>query len=258
MNITCPQCHFSRTVDPARIPARTVKVNCPKCGASFSFDRPQQSTLRPDPPPWQTPVAKISCPACGLVQEQGEECRGCGVIFAKLRGQEAAGGRTPLGDPMYDHLAELRRQASSPTAWHQPKAGFWLRAVAYLIDFCLLSVMQFVLSLLIGMIIGMLGLGVADDPATSVVLWLFGASLSIGYAVFFTGYCGQTPGKMALRIKVIRCDGSQISYGRAALREVPGKIISALLLGIGYLMVAFDSQKQGLHDKIADTYVVKL
>ena len=96
-----------------------------------------------------------------------------------------------------------------------------------------------------------------------LILWiasvvLLSVSLSIGYAVFFTGYCGQTPGKMALRIKVIRTDGSQITYGRAALREVPGKFISGILLGIGYLMVAFDSQKQGLHDKIADTYVIKL
>ncbi|MDH3960367.1 MAG: RDD family protein, partial [Desulfuromonadales bacterium] len=82
--------------------------------------------------------------------------------------------------------------------------------------------------------------------------------LSISYAVFFTGYCGQTPGKMVLRIKVIRTDGSPINYGRAALREVLGKFISSILLGIGYLMVAFDNRKQGLHDKIADTYVIKL
>jgi uncharacterized RDD family membrane protein YckC len=87
---------------------------------------------------------------------------------------------------------------------------------------------------------------------------LFGVSLIIGYVVFFTGYCGQTPGKMALRIKVIRTDGSPLSYGRAFLREVPGKFISSILLGIGYLMVAFDGQKQGLHDKIADSYVIKL
>jgi uncharacterized RDD family membrane protein YckC len=63
---------------------------------------------------------------------------------------------------------------------------------------------------------------------------------------------------MALRIKVIRTDGSPINYGRAALREVLGKFISSILLGIGYLMVAFDNRKQGLHDKIGDTYVIKL
>jgi len=121
-----------------------------------------------------------------------------------------------------------------------------------------LAAVQFVLSLLIGLIISMLGIAVEGDPAVNMVIWLFGASISITYAVFFTGYCGQTPGKMALRIKVIRTDGSQPSYGRAALREVLGKFVSSILLGIGYLMVIFDSQKQGLHDKIADTYVIKL
>ena len=127
-----------------------------------------------------------------------------------------------------------------------------------MLDSFLLAAVQFALTLLIGLIIGMLGMTTDGDPAINMVLWLFGASLSIGYAVFFIGYCGQTPGKMALRIKVIRTDGSQLSYGRAALREVLGKFISSILLGIGYLMVAFDNQKQGLHDKIADTYVIKL
>ena len=47
-------------------------------------------------------------------------------------------------------------------------------------------------------------------------------------------------------------------YGTAFLREVIGKFISSILLCIGYLMVAFDGQKQGLHDKIAGTYVIKL
>jgi uncharacterized RDD family membrane protein YckC len=56
----------------------------------------------------------------------------------------------------------------------------------------------------------------------------------------------------------MRADGSPIGYGRAALREVFGKFLSTLLLGIGYLMVAFDDRKQGLHDKIADTCVIKL
>jgi uncharacterized RDD family membrane protein YckC len=63
---------------------------------------------------------------------------------------------------------------------------------------------------------------------------------------------------MAARIKVIRTDGTQITYARAILREVVGKFLSKIILGIGYLMVAVDSRKQGLHDKIADTYVIKI
>ena len=76
------------------------------------------------------------------------------------------------------------------------------------------------------------------------------------YYIFFTGYNGQTPGKMALRIQVVRTDGTPMTYGRAFLREVVGKFLSALILGIGYIMAAFDADKRALHDRICDTRVV--
>jgi uncharacterized RDD family membrane protein YckC len=141
-----------------------------------------------------------------------------------------------------------------------PKAGFWIRVVAALIDSLLVSLLQFVLGFLLGLATG-IDEGMLDQPwATmmAITTGLFSAVIAVFYYVFFTGYNGQTPGKMALRIKVIRTDGADIGYGRAFLREVPGKFISGILLGIGYLMVAFDRQKQGLHDKIADTYVIRL
>jgi len=62
---------------------------------------------------------------------------------------------------------------------------------------------------------------------------------------------------MALGIKIIRTDGSSISLGRSILRYI-GYIIFGFILFIGYLWIAFDPEKQGIHDKIADTYVVRL
>ena len=257
MNITCPKCNFSRRIEPAKVPERQVRVTCPKCSEGFTFDRSQHLADSAGSSTQHAPPEQICCPACGLVQDKAENCGGCGVVYAKFRARQEANGTGPV-DPLHGNLAELRRMASAPAVFHQPKAGFWIRSVAYLLDSVLLGAVQLTLSLLIGLIVGMLGLTAEGDPSTNVVLWLFGATLSLSYGVFFTGYCGQTPGKMALRIKVIRCDGSPVRYGRAALREVPGKFISGILLGIGYLMVAFDSQKQGLHDKMADTYVIKL
>ena len=173
---------------------------------------------------------RIICNACGTVQPPTARCVQCGATIVATA--------SPLNEQSY--------------------AGFWIRVLAYLLDSVLLITVQTALSLLINLTIGMLGIATEGDPAINTIIWLFGAVLSISYAVFFTGYCGQTPGKMVLRIKVIRTDGSPINYGRAALREVLGKFISSILLGIGYLMVAFDNRKQGLHDKIADTYVIKL
>ncbi len=259
MEIICPYCNFSKTVDPAKVPDRPVKVSCPKCSQGFNFDKSARSANSTGTTTETARPEQISCPVCGLMQEKSDRCKSCGVIYSKFQEQREENGQAPkVADTLNDNLAELRRSAVSLTPQSQPKAGFWIRVVASLLDSFLLAVVQFALSLLIGLIIGMLGISVEGDPAINIVIWLFGASISIGYAVFFTGYCGQTPGKMALRIKVIRTDGSQLSYGRAALREVLGKFISGILLGIGYLMVIFDNQKQGLHDKIADTYVIKL
>ncbi|MGK2944057.1 MAG: RDD family protein [Desulfuromonadales bacterium] len=259
MKIICPKCNFSRTVDPASVPDRPVKVNCPRCGNGFIFDKSLRSRHEADPGQVSEPSEQITCPVCSLLQDKSDTCKGCGVVYAMLLGQWQKNGQSPQNsDILNSSLAELRRKAERPAPQDQPKAGFWLRVIACMLDFFLLGMVQGLLSLLINLVIGMLGIATEDDPAVGLVLMLFGVSLIIGYVVFFTGYCGQTPGKMALRIKVIRIDGSPVSYSRAFLREVPGKFISIILLGIGYLMVAFDSQKQGLHDKIADSYVIKL
>lgn len=265
MNIICPHCSFSKTVDPATVPDRPVRVSCPKCSKSFSFDkvlRPVQTaaadqvTEATEP---TEPTKQVTCPACGLRQDKRDRCTSCGVVYAKLQARlQAEGQLSRHSDWPDDNSAALHSIARQPSPQDQPKAGFWSRVVAYMIDFLLLMTVQFVLSLIIGLVIGMLGIATDDDPAVSLVLMLFGVSLSLGYVVFFTGYCGQTPGKMALRIKVIRTDGSPMSYGRAVLREVFGKFLSSALFCIGYLMVAFSGQKQGLHDTIADTYVIKL
>jgi uncharacterized RDD family membrane protein YckC len=81
--------------------------------------------------------------------------------------------------------------------------------------------------------------------------------LSALYYVLFLGWKGATPGKMLLKIKVVRPDGSPISYGTAFLRYI-GVFISSIILGIGYIMAFFDKENRTLHDRIAGTRVVEL
>jgi multisubunit Na+/H+ antiporter MnhC subunit len=64
-----------------------------------------------------------------------------------------------------------------------------------------------------------------------------------------------TLGKMAMRIKVTDWDGNRISFGKATCRHF-GKFISGIILGIGYIMVAFTQKKQGLHDIMSGCLVV--
>lgn len=254
MNITCPHCNFSKSVDPAKLPNRPIKVNCPKCATSFSYEKPGTA----DKQPVAAQPERVTCPACGLTQAKSESCSGCGINYERYNARLASSVHAETGGQGTNHNPALQHGRTFDQPESRPKAGFWLRVVATLIDSFLLCIVQFVLTLIITLVIGFMGIAAGENPGVSLVIWLFGTTISLGYAVFFTGYCGQTPGKMALRIKVICTDGSQLTYGRAAKREVLGKFVSSILLGIGYLMVAFDRQKQGLHDKIADTYVIKL
>jgi uncharacterized RDD family membrane protein YckC len=94
----------------------------------------------------------------------------------------------------------------------------------------------------------MLGL-VAVSTLISVVI----SSL---YEGLFVAHFAATPGKMALGLKVVRPDGRLVGVGRAFGRYF-AKMLSAIMLWIGFIMVAFDSDKRGLHDMICDTRVVR-
>lgn len=207
----------------------------------------------------------IQCPHCGFskdVDSQRMPPAANRVTCPKCQGSFALGESTPAASsepsrPEEEQQSPVAAPAEplQPAAAALPKAGFWIRVVATLVDAALIFILQF----LLGAILAAVGLATnGANGNLAILIQLFGYLLSAVYAVVFTGYCGQTPGKMALRIKVIRRDGRQISYGRAAFREIPAKFLSGILFGIGYLMVAFDDQKQGLHDRLADTYVIKL
>ena len=203
-----------------------MHLTCPYCGYS--------KTLNSDQLPHS--VAKVTCPKC----QQN---------FPFVPEDKSAPDTQP---PVV---------TETPAQWAEqhPKAGFWLRLVAALIDMTIVLVLQLILGAALGF--SAARLLPQDSFATInllVLVEIFTYVLGFAYYVAFTGYCGQTPGKMALRLKVILCNGENIGYGRAAIREIPAKFIAGIVLCIGYLMIAFDRQKQGLHDHMVKTYVVKL
>ncbi len=205
----------------------------------------------------------ITCPHCGYRREVAAErippratrvlCPRCGGRFAWPPPEEAA---APVAAP---RPAAQRPETAPPPAREPATAGFGLRLVAHLLDCVAFSLLVLVLAFGLGLIIQLFGghhpraLGLMGLLALFVLLtahWLF--------AVVFTGYCGQTPGKMITRIRVEATDGGEIGYATAFLREVVAKPVSALLLFCGYLMILFDPGHRGLHDRIAGTRVVKL
>jgi uncharacterized RDD family membrane protein YckC len=77
------------------------------------------------------------------------------------------------------------------------------------------------------------------------------------FIVYMDGIKGGTPGKLILRMRIVNEKGEYIGIPMAILRYI-GKILSGMILCIGYFMIAWDKKKQGLHDKIAQTYVIKV
>ena len=131
-------------------------------------------------------------------------------------------------------------------------AGFWIRVLAYIIDSIPLAIISFVLALIAGEDF------ISTDPSAPLYTATDLISLLVGIA-YFVGFESSafqaTPGKMALGLIVVDTDGRRISVARALGRYF-AKIPSALILGIGFIMVAFTERKQGLHDMIAGTLVV--
>jgi uncharacterized RDD family membrane protein YckC len=129
-------------------------------------------------------------------------------------------------------------------------AGFWRRVAAWFLDGLLLSLVTLPFTLQFsGDAAAQAGRASAAGTISTVVGWLY-------YALMESSAKQATVGKMALGIVVTDLEGGRIGFGRATGRYF-GKILSALILGIGFLMVAFTERKQGLHDILASTLVVR-
>jgi uncharacterized RDD family membrane protein YckC len=117
--------------------------------------------------------------------------------------------------------------------------------------------MRFLASIIDGFIVG----GLQAAAALALVGELEGAQvvglvIGFAYTVGFWATQGATPGKMAVGCKIISVEGDELSPGRAIGRYF-AMFLSALTLGIGFLMIAFTEDKRGLHDYVAGTVVIK-
>jgi uncharacterized RDD family membrane protein YckC len=133
-------------------------------------------------------------------------------------------------------------------------AGFWVRVVAFILDAIVLAVITSALGPLAGT-----GTVVNTGTAVSINYQAnaLGTLIGLVYFIGFWAWRGQTPGMMPFNLKVVRADnGEKVDIVRALLRYV-GLIISIVLVFLGVIWAAFDARKQGWHDKIASTVVVR-
>jgi uncharacterized RDD family membrane protein YckC len=156
--------------------------------------------------------------------------------------------------------------AAAPAGAPVQYGGFWMRFLAVLID-----------GIVLGAVLGpvtaiIIGLGIAgsasinpDNPSPALIAIITAYLILIPiyfvagwlYEAFTTSSSWQgTVGKKILGLKVTDEAGNRIGFGRATGRHF-GKIISAMIFYIGFIMAGFTDRKRALHDMIAGTVVMK-
>lgn len=131
-------------------------------------------------------------------------------------------------------------------------AGFWLRVWAYLID---LIVIGSITRLIVKPVFKVLDISLVEGSMFAPIS-ILSAIVFYGYFVLMTKFFSQTIGKMILGIKVIDLKGRRPTWGTVIFRELIGRFISSTIF-ILYIVVAFTTNKQGIHDLFADTTVVQ-
>ena len=155
--------------------------------------------------------------------------------------------------------------------------GFWIRFVAVLID----AVIMIILSSLGGTLVRVLGIssklgldkmaaittqdGQLNPEAMPTIMAAYSVGVIISWTIgfFYFGWFyknrGGSPGKLLLGLRVQDSETKEnIGYWRAFLREYIGKLVSGVLLMLGFIMAAFRSDKKGLHDMLSGTQVIQL
>ena len=140
-------------------------------------------------------------------------------------------------------------------------AGFWFRVIAAIVDSIIVQIAVIIIVFPLGFALG------ASMAGTSTMAEIEAAGQGLGYVIgilvqwlYFTvsesSTWQATLGKKMFGIRVTDMEGNKISFGKANGRYW-SKIISAIILFIGFIMVAFTKKKQGLHDIIAGTLVMR-
>lgn len=147
--------------------------------------------------------------------------------------------------------SQLPSQPQLTTQTYYKHSGFITRLLALIIDGIIILTISFLLNLIIATLTGQTSGYGKGSP-----FQLIAALVSLVYEITLVTMYGATFGKMLLHIKVVSTNYQKVSFVQVLKRETIGRILSGLVLNLGYLWAAIDDKKQAWHDKIANTYVI--
>lgn len=183
-------------------------------------------------------------------------CSQCGRTFPQSDVVQVAGNWV-CADCKPAYLSRVMAgSASTGRQWHY--GGFWIRFLGVFIDGLLIDVVYFVMVFLV-MPMMIASRTARSNPAAlpvyAMLLTFVPLLVAVLYEVIMIRKFGATLGKMVVGVKVVRTDGGGISWGISIARYLM-KMVSGMILAIGYIMAGFDDQKRGLHDRVCDTRVI--
>lgn len=199
---------------------------------------------------WQPYGQAVQAPSAEQMAGDHVACAQCGSVFLKedvisFRGNFVCANCKPT------FMAEITQGVERATELNY--AGFWIRFGAKFLDALIVVLPMEVLRY------SLFGIEALLEPQTMPGEWLFelfNISVHICYTWLLTWKYGGTLGKLALDLRVVTANGEPIGCGRALGRAL-AEYLSALILLIGYIIAAFDSEKRTLHDHICGTRVIR-
>ena len=207
------------------------------------------------------------CPQCGAEnQSEAKFCQGCGARLQPVQPpplpvnppeiqhqdpyhkDSAAAEEVP---PQTSYVAD-GRQTAVPVVEY---GGFWRRLAAMALDAVMIGLTMGVITFVLDLVLNIR----SHSGAARFNQFVNVLQIIISWAYFALMESSEqqgTFGKVVMGLQVTDLEGHRITLKKATIRYA-AKFLSSVLLMIGYLMVAFTARKQGLHDKIAGTLVVR-
>jgi hypothetical protein len=191
----------------------------------FTYSRSAPPAPAPAPAPAAPPVVPPPAPAMPLAGVAAPAAAGPAPEAPSPPALAAVAAPAPAAPPPVAHALSAADESGLP------RAGFWLRMLALLID-----------AILVGVVTQMHHLFLPCLAVYGAILWKLR---------------GATVGGIIFGLKVVRVDGRPPEWVTMIVRSL-ACFFSLIVVGLGFFWIAFDPEKQGWHDKIAGTVVVKL